>query len=104
MTDKPIVRCPGPSTRDIVLSDALPPPAEFIAESYAWLGDDDLSYEAYTSEGVARLEREQLALFSGNGEGHGDRAGGFQGHTFHVQRIKAGGGHRGLRFVQYGLK
>lgn len=60
MTEKAIARCPGPSTRDIVLADAMPPPRDFIAEQYTYLGDEDVSYEAYTSEEFARREREKL--------------------------------------------
>lgn len=60
MTAKKVARCPGPSTRDIVLADSAPPPEAFIAEAYTHLGDEDLSYDAYFSEDIARLERERL--------------------------------------------
>lgn len=60
MTDRPVARCQGPSTRDIILADAMPPPTGFIAESYEHLGNDDVSFSAYTSEDFARRERERL--------------------------------------------
>jgi nitrite reductase/ring-hydroxylating ferredoxin subunit len=53
-------RCPGPSTRDIVMSDAVPPPLAFMHDSYHYLGSADLSYDAYLSEDQARGEEERM--------------------------------------------
>src|SRR5690606_31927232 len=52
--DKPVKargmeRCPGPSTRDIILGDGDPVPERLVAESYEFLGDSDLPIERYTS-------------------------------------------------------
>ena len=42
-------RCPGPSTRDIILADGQDVPPALIAEAYAVAGDGDISYDRYTS-------------------------------------------------------
>ena len=55
-----IARCPGPSTRDIVLGDAHPPPIDWIAECTPWLGSADVTYAAYTSQEFARREASHL--------------------------------------------
>jgi nitrite reductase/ring-hydroxylating ferredoxin subunit len=53
-------RCPGPSTRDIVMADAVSPPADFMADSYEYLGSADASFDVYLSEDHARREEELM--------------------------------------------
>jgi len=53
-------RCPGPSTRDIILSDGWQVPEALVAESYAFLGDGNISFERYTSPDFFKLEMERL--------------------------------------------
>jgi phenylpropionate dioxygenase-like ring-hydroxylating dioxygenase large terminal subunit len=54
-------RCPGhPSTQDILARDEVKVPAEISAESYGFLGDEDISYERYISADFAKLEYERL--------------------------------------------
>ena len=43
-------RCPGPQTRDIIARDQDSAPAALTAESYEFMGDDDIPYERYTSQ------------------------------------------------------
>ena len=42
-------RCPGPSTRDIILADGQDVPPALIAEAYAFAGDADIAVDRYTS-------------------------------------------------------
>lgn len=53
-------RCPGPSTKDIILSDGWKVPPELVAESYRFLGDEDIPYERYTSQEFFNKEMEKL--------------------------------------------
>jgi len=53
-------RCPGPSTREIILSDGDSAPAALVAESYAFLGDGDIPYERYTSRAFFDRELERM--------------------------------------------
>jgi phenylpropionate dioxygenase-like ring-hydroxylating dioxygenase large terminal subunit len=53
-------RCPGPSTRDLILRDGWKVPAALIAEDYTFLGDEDMPYERYTSEAFFRAEFEKM--------------------------------------------
>jgi len=53
-------RCPGLSTRDIVMADAAAPPGEFMADHYEFMGSDDVSYDAYLSPDYARREEERM--------------------------------------------
>ena len=53
-------RCPGPSTKDIVLADGEALPEALLTESYAFLGDADVSYDAYTSKAFAERELKNL--------------------------------------------
>lgn len=53
-------RCPGPSTKDIILSDGWPVPDALIAESYKYLGSKDIDYARYTSPDMFKLEMEKL--------------------------------------------
>lgn len=53
-------RAPGPTLHEQLLTDPTPPPASLLVEAPAFLGDEDLPYDAYTSEEVAEAEYEQL--------------------------------------------
>ncbi len=53
-------RCPGPSTRDIILRDGDATPPAFTAESYQFLGDQDIPFARYTSDAIYRAEIEHL--------------------------------------------
>ena len=53
-------RCPGPSTRDLILGDSTPPPAPLLEESYAFEGDADVPYEEFTSPSYAALEHDHM--------------------------------------------
>ena len=50
----------GPSLRDELLLDPTPPPAPLLEESYEFLGDEDISFENYTSPDFAQAEYEKL--------------------------------------------
>jgi len=50
----------GPSLRDELLRDPTPPPAPLLEESYEFLGDEDISFENYTSPEVAQAEYGKL--------------------------------------------
>jgi phenylpropionate dioxygenase-like ring-hydroxylating dioxygenase large terminal subunit len=53
-------RCPGPSTRDLILRDGWTVPAELVTESYEFLGDEDIPYERYTSQAIFDQEMTKL--------------------------------------------
>jgi nitrite reductase/ring-hydroxylating ferredoxin subunit len=54
-------RCPGhPSTQDILAKDEVQVPTQISAETYRFLGDEDISYERYISADFARLEYERM--------------------------------------------
>ena len=53
-------RCPGPSTRDLILADRQTTPPVLTAESYAFLGDADIDYDRYTSQEFFDLEMKKL--------------------------------------------
>ena len=53
-------RCPGPSTRDIIVADRGGAPAPMLAESYEFEGDQDIPFTNYTSVEYARLEHERM--------------------------------------------
>jgi phenylpropionate dioxygenase-like ring-hydroxylating dioxygenase large terminal subunit len=53
-------RCPGPSTKDIILSDGWPVPDALVVESYKYLGSEDIDYARYTSPEMFKLEMENL--------------------------------------------
>ena len=53
-------RCPGPSTRELILGDSTPPPTPLLEESYAFAGDHDVPYEEFTSWSYARAEHEHM--------------------------------------------
>ena len=53
-------RCPGPSTRDIILQDNDGAPAALTAESYKFLSDADIPYARYTSQAFFDQEVAQM--------------------------------------------
>ena len=53
-------RCPGPSTRDLILGDSTPAPAALLVESYSFSGDDDVPYEEFTSTAYAATEHDHM--------------------------------------------
>lgn len=53
-------RCPGPSTRDVILADGWPVPPQLVSESYGFLGDADIPYSRYTSADFFEQEMQQL--------------------------------------------
>ncbi len=53
-------RCPGPSTRDIILQDADGAPPPITAESYEFLGDADIPFARYTSQAFYDVEIEKM--------------------------------------------
>ena len=53
-------RAPGPTYQQIILRDSSAPPACFLEESYAFLGDEDIPYSRYTSAAFAEAEFEHL--------------------------------------------
>ncbi|HEY6597764.1 MAG TPA: aromatic ring-hydroxylating dioxygenase subunit alpha [Pseudomonadales bacterium] len=53
-------RCPGPSTRDIILRDSVAAPAHLTAEAYTFLGDADIPFARYTSQAFYNAEIEHV--------------------------------------------
>lgn len=53
-------RCPGPSTRELILGDSTPPPAPLLEESYEFEGDEDVPYAEFTSAAYAAAEHEYM--------------------------------------------
>lgn len=53
-------RCPGPSTADIIRSDGDHVPPVIVEQSYQFLGDADVSYDAYTSREIAQREIDHM--------------------------------------------
>ncbi|MEL6890627.1 MAG: aromatic ring-hydroxylating dioxygenase subunit alpha [Actinomycetota bacterium] len=53
-------RCPGPSTRDIILGDSTPAPGPILEESYEFIGDHDISYDEFTSPDYAEAEFDHM--------------------------------------------
>ena len=53
-------RCPGPSTRDIILRDGDGAPAALTTQSYAFLGDADIPFARYTSRAFYDREIERM--------------------------------------------
>ncbi len=58
--DKGAARCPGRSTRDIIIADGDAPPAALLAEAPAFLGDADIDFDRYTSPAFFAREMERL--------------------------------------------
>ena len=53
-------RCPGPSTRDLILGDSTPAPAQLLEQSYQFEGDDDVAYSEFTSATYAAAEHDHM--------------------------------------------
>jgi phenylpropionate dioxygenase-like ring-hydroxylating dioxygenase large terminal subunit len=53
-------RCPGPSTRELILRDGWQVPDALVAEDYTFLGDEDMPYERYTSQAFFDAEIEKV--------------------------------------------
>ncbi|NIN10014.1 MAG: aromatic ring-hydroxylating dioxygenase subunit alpha, partial [Gemmatimonadales bacterium] len=53
-------RCPGPSTRDIIRKEQDGAPAALTAESWSFLGDDDIPFSRYTSQAFYDREIETI--------------------------------------------
>jgi len=55
-------RCPGHSTKDVIMSDKGGAPDQVLFESYEFLGDEDIPYDRYTSKEFFDLEMKHLWL------------------------------------------
>ncbi|MGI9604417.1 MAG: aromatic ring-hydroxylating oxygenase subunit alpha [Acidimicrobiales bacterium] len=53
-------RCPGPTTRDLILGDSTPTPPQLLVESPVYLGSTPVSFDDYTSADRARDEHDHL--------------------------------------------
>jgi phenylpropionate dioxygenase-like ring-hydroxylating dioxygenase large terminal subunit len=53
-------RCPGPSTRDIIAGDSVPPPWPLLEESYEFRGDADVPFAEFTSRDQAAREHRHM--------------------------------------------
>jgi len=53
-------RCPGPSTRELILGDSTPPPAPLLEQSYTFVGDEDVAYDEFTSPAYAADEHDHM--------------------------------------------
>jgi phenylpropionate dioxygenase-like ring-hydroxylating dioxygenase large terminal subunit len=53
-------RCPGPSAQDIIARDEGEIPAPLLAQRYEFLGDEDISWDRYTSQAFYDLEVEKM--------------------------------------------
>ena len=53
-------RCPGPSTRDLILRDADDAPEALTTEAYTFLGDQDIPFARYTSRAFYEREIERM--------------------------------------------
>jgi phenylpropionate dioxygenase-like ring-hydroxylating dioxygenase large terminal subunit len=53
-------RCPGPSTRDIIIGDGWAVPEALVAEAYEFLGDEDIGYDRYISPAFMEREMDRL--------------------------------------------
>ena len=60
IVEKGLSRCPGRSTRDIILADGDRVPDALIAESSVFLGDVDIDFDRYTSSFFFAREMEHL--------------------------------------------
>ena len=54
-------RCPGPSTRDIILADGWEVPAALTTEAYDFIGDADIAFDRYVAPEF--FEREMRLLW-----------------------------------------
>jgi phenylpropionate dioxygenase-like ring-hydroxylating dioxygenase large terminal subunit len=53
-------RCPGPSTRELLLADGDGTPEVLLTESYDFLGDEDIAFARYTSGELFARELERV--------------------------------------------
>ena len=53
-------RCPGPTTKDIILQDGDGAPAALTTESYTFLGDNDIPFDRYTSPTLYQQEIDNM--------------------------------------------
>ena len=53
-------RCPGPSTRDLIIGDSTPSPGALLEESYTFQGDADVPYTEFTSPDQAVAEHRYM--------------------------------------------
>ncbi|MDX1580141.1 MAG: aromatic ring-hydroxylating dioxygenase subunit alpha [Alphaproteobacteria bacterium] len=53
-------RCPGPSTKDIILADGWDVPEALVTESYEFISDQDLSFDRYISEDFFQAEMDRM--------------------------------------------
>ena len=53
-------RCPGPSTRDLIIADGCDVPDALLVESYEFHGDEDIAFDRYTSREFFDLEMRRL--------------------------------------------
>jgi phenylpropionate dioxygenase-like ring-hydroxylating dioxygenase large terminal subunit len=60
MSEKGAARCPGPSMADLLHGDHTGAPEVLLRQSYEFLGDDDISFESYTSPAYAAAEHERM--------------------------------------------
>ncbi len=57
---KGAARCPGPSTRDLIMRDSAPAPSVLLEESYEFRGDSDVDYAEFTSRAYAQAEHDHM--------------------------------------------
>ena len=53
-------RCPGPSTAEIIAKDPGGAPPTFLEESYSFIGDEDISFDHYTSNKYFNEEMDKM--------------------------------------------
>ncbi len=53
-------RCPGPSAQELLAADGDNPPDALKAQNYQFLGDEDISWERYTSQAFYDLEMAKM--------------------------------------------
>ncbi len=53
-------RCPGPTTREIILKDGWAVPDALVAEAYEYLGEADIGYDRYISDDFMAREMDRL--------------------------------------------
>lgn len=55
-----MARASGPSVADTLAADGIPPPEPLLQQCYEFLGDEDIPFSRYTSEGYFQREMEQM--------------------------------------------
>ena len=53
-------RCPGPTAQDIIARDEGATPEALLAQKYEFLGDEDISWQRYTSQEFYDLEMQKM--------------------------------------------